>query len=133
MKTIGEKIRDARERKGLSQTALARRVGISQPSLVKIEDGRTKNPSKLIEIAAELDIPLIELRTELSTRLQNGESIKPSGVVQRQFNFPVYLLIQGRNGRTTMSKNPVELIERPSLLMDVKDSYGEIGRASCRE
>jgi len=39
--SLGEKIRRAREAKGWSQAELAKRVGISQPAIKKIEAGQT--------------------------------------------------------------------------------------------
>jgi transcriptional regulator with XRE-family HTH domain len=42
--TIGDRIRQAREAKGLSAAELARRVGITQSALSQIEDGTTRSP-----------------------------------------------------------------------------------------
>lgn len=43
MGTIGTRVQTLRKAKGLSGAELARQVGISQPSLVQIEQGRTKS------------------------------------------------------------------------------------------
>lgn len=43
--TIGERIRAAREAKGLSQAELARRLGIRGPSLNNLESGESGKPS----------------------------------------------------------------------------------------
>lgn len=42
MPTIGARVAALREARGLSQPELAKRIGISQPSLFNIENGRTK-------------------------------------------------------------------------------------------
>ena len=48
---IGNNIKTLRLEAGLSQDELALQVGISQPSLNKIEKNETKNPRKLSAIA----------------------------------------------------------------------------------
>ncbi len=57
-------IKELRERKGLTQTELARRAGIRQGVLSYIESGRTKNPriDTLSAIAAVLKVPVEKLR-----------------------------------------------------------------------
>lgn len=42
MSSIGERVRQLREDRGLSQAELARRIGIKQPSLWLIEKGETR-------------------------------------------------------------------------------------------
>lgn len=57
--TIGEKIKQAREKKGLSQTELAEKLGYkSRSSVNKIETGGRDIPrSQIVKIAKILDIP----------------------------------------------------------------------------
>lgn len=51
--TIGEKIRDVRKQKGLTQKELADRIGISYVNISRIETG-DRNPSyRVIEIIAD--------------------------------------------------------------------------------
>src|SRR5215470_5293591 len=66
---IGEKIRVRREALGMSQSDLARAVGISQATLHKIEAGQTVRSRYLPNIAARLGIPLTDLDPSLATRL----------------------------------------------------------------
>jgi transcriptional regulator with XRE-family HTH domain len=56
-------IKQLRERKGWSQSELARRAGISQGVLSDIESGRTKNPRSdtLAAIARALKVPIEKL------------------------------------------------------------------------
>lgn len=58
METTGQRIRATREKKGISQVALARAVGIKPPSLSEIERGETKRPSGevLVKIAHSLGV-----------------------------------------------------------------------------
>lgn len=59
---LGKRIRALRQEKGLSQEALAERLGISRQAVVKWEHG-TANPStaNLIALSQILEVPLAEL------------------------------------------------------------------------
>lgn len=54
--TLGERIIQSREAKGLSQIQLAKLIGISQQSLQVIESGDTKNPRRLEKMAKVLEV-----------------------------------------------------------------------------
>lgn len=59
---VGDNIKAARERAGLSQTELARRLGIRQPSVCAWEAGKTfPSYPKLIELCAILRVTADEL------------------------------------------------------------------------
>jgi transcriptional regulator with XRE-family HTH domain len=53
--TLGQRIRKARQRYGMSQTELAKRVGISKTAMNQIEMGETLDP-RLSRIRAIADI-----------------------------------------------------------------------------
>jgi len=53
--TIADRVKEKRAELGLTQAELARNVGISQQSLQKIEDGRTQNPRKLLNLSKALN------------------------------------------------------------------------------
>ena len=55
---------ERRERLGLSQSELARRVGVGQSSINRLEAGETRNPRHLREIARALDTSLEYLLNE---------------------------------------------------------------------
>lgn len=54
---------ELREKKGLTQVALANKAGITQPYLAQIESGERKNPSlvTLKKLAKALKVTLAEL------------------------------------------------------------------------
>lgn len=52
--SIADRVKEKRMALGLTQSELASLVGITQQSLQKIEDGRTQNPRKLINLARSL-------------------------------------------------------------------------------
>ncbi|WP_313415878.1 S24 family peptidase [Stenotrophomonas sp.] len=54
--TLAERLVAARERSGLSQTALAKSVGISQQAIAQLESGKAKKTGALAEIARSLDV-----------------------------------------------------------------------------
>ena len=57
-RTLGSRIRQAREHYGMSQTELARRIGVSATALKMIESGKTADPgvSRIIRIAETLNV-----------------------------------------------------------------------------
>lgn len=56
MKTLADRLRAARERIGLSQAQLGEKIGLSQQSVAKIENGETQQPRKIKEIASALNV-----------------------------------------------------------------------------
>jgi len=59
--TIGERVRERRTERGLSQKQLANACGLSQNSVGKIEQGRTENSRFISQIWAYLGLDLAEL------------------------------------------------------------------------
>lgn len=57
-------VREARERAGLTQQALAHRAGISLRTLARIEAGADCNVGTLARIASALDVPPATLLAE---------------------------------------------------------------------
>lgn len=62
LKKLGERIREIRKEKGLSQTELAHKCGKDSQSLERVENGKT-NPSAyyLYEVAKALKVPIKDL------------------------------------------------------------------------
>jgi len=60
MKTVGERIRQAREARGLSQTELATKAGFKHQSAIGNLEGRAtgRGGFRLAQIAAALDVPV---------------------------------------------------------------------------
>ncbi|MCP5922212.1 helix-turn-helix domain-containing protein, partial [Klebsiella pneumoniae] len=56
MNTLAERLKIAREKKGMSQAQLADLIGLSQQSVAKIENGDTLQPRKIKERAKALDV-----------------------------------------------------------------------------
>lgn len=56
MKTLGERLRAARDAKQISQQELARRAGVSPGAIGNLEAGSRKSPRNLLAIAAALGV-----------------------------------------------------------------------------
>jgi SOS-response transcriptional repressor LexA len=57
VKSIGERLLWARQRRGLSQPGLAKLAGVSQGTIGNIEAGIRQNPRELLAIAAAVGVP----------------------------------------------------------------------------
>ena len=57
METLGERIARARAKRGMSQSALARKVGVKPQSIQAIESNKAKGSKHVIAIARALNIP----------------------------------------------------------------------------
>lgn len=55
MDTLAKRLKYAREEKGLSQAALAKRIGAGQSTIASIE-GRNKGSGKIVQLAQALDV-----------------------------------------------------------------------------
>ena len=84
-RTVGSRARRERERRGLTQTALASDLGVSRASVVNIEKGRQRAPLHLLWSMAELlgveVTDLIPTRVQLADR--GGRSELPPTVLDR--------------------------------------------------
>ena len=49
MKELSERVRFAMEEHNLNANSLAKLVGISRPAMIKILDGETKEPKKILD------------------------------------------------------------------------------------
>jgi phage repressor protein C with HTH and peptisase S24 domain len=117
---IGEQIRERRQAKGLSQAALAAKVGTHQQTIEKIESGTVKHSRYLHLITAELDLPFPGATPQ--TRSHTEEN--PPLVGER--DLPVYGAAEGGGGALVVSNDPVDYVRRPAPLAQVKDGYGLI-------
>jgi len=74
--TIGQRLRNAREKRGMTQDQLAAESGIAQSTIQGIEDGsRGKRPSSLIELAHALGVDAYYLKTGIETLVCNDRDI----------------------------------------------------------
>ncbi|RDE73058.1 helix-turn-helix transcriptional regulator [Haemophilus sputorum] len=63
METLAQRLKFVMDEKSVSQNALARMIGVTQPSIKKVLDGNTLNPKNIIEIANALNVDAEWLKT----------------------------------------------------------------------
>lgn len=78
--TFGDRVREARTRRGLSQAELARLAGIAQPTLAQMETGRNEGSKKVALLAAVLGVNPVWLTTGRGPRDSNDVASSISGV-----------------------------------------------------
>jgi len=114
---IGERIRKAREAKRLSQRELAEALGVSQPTIRKIESGETKKSRYLHEAATFLSIDVN------GSQLPPGQSI-PGAALMGAKDFPIYSAAEGGEGQMIVSIEPFDWMPRPAPVAQVRRAYG---------
>lgn len=124
MKNGGELIRETREGLGWSQNDLAKRVGVTQVAIKKIEAGQTLQSKFLPKIAQVLELDLADLSADLSTMPVPGVD-RPLSTDLRP-DFRIYASAQGGPGEIIRSADPVDFMPRPTHLLHVRDAYGLI-------
>src|SRR6516164_5516753 len=103
---IATVVKRARAIKGISQPELARRVGTSQQTIDKIENGKVQRSSFLASIALELGVPLDRV---LPVRHKSGGIAEIAGhaLISGDRDLPVYAASHGGSGAQTLSHEPV--------------------------
>ncbi|HDL1190981.1 TPA: helix-turn-helix domain-containing protein [Mannheimia haemolytica] len=103
MDTLASRLKIVLDQKGLTQEKFAEQIGVSQPSVFKILNGQTRNPTRIYEIANVLDVDVNWLKTG------KGEA-------------PDFAKI---------GKNPTAYEEESSMLrLEVLDVYASAGNGS---
>ena len=69
-KTLGEKIRNAREKKDMTQTELAKMIGVSKSQLINYEYGYSKlKPRMYLDICRALNMRINDLFVDMKIDL----------------------------------------------------------------
>lgn len=61
--TVGQRVKEARKKAGLSQLQLAEAIGVKQPTISELERGESQSSSYLIQIAQACDVNPLWLQT----------------------------------------------------------------------
>lgn len=124
--TPGDKIRQRREARDMSQADLGRKVGCSQATILKIEAGETVRSKYLALIAVELDIPLGEVDpayAALEKPVGLGQ-IPGDRLILPGNDFPIYASAEGGPGEIVRSSDPIDFVPRPAPVQHVREAYG---------
>lgn len=119
----GPRIRDARRQKGWSQADLAKKVGVSQVAIKKIEANTTRQSKFLPKIALELGLDLAELDPSLKSG-NEGAPVNELRPFHGRLDFPIYASAEGGPGEIIRSPDPVDWQPRPQPLAHVRNAYG---------
>lgn len=93
VKTIAERLKQARDDKHLSQPELAERAGVTQGTIGNLEAGLRKNPRELLAIAAALDVEPEWLKSGKGPR--HRTSVEPGPDIRGQ--VPLISWVQAGN------------------------------------
>jgi phage repressor protein C with HTH and peptisase S24 domain len=116
-----ERIRALREALGLSQSELARRVGVTPQAIQQLEDGKVRDPRYIVALAEILRVPPATLG-ETAGSPAGGYRIQHEQLGRK--DLPVYASAQGGpDGSMVFSYDPIEWRERPSILENVPDAF----------
>ncbi|MFA7439022.1 helix-turn-helix domain-containing protein [Castellaniella sp.] len=112
MNTFGERLRYARELRGLSQKQLADACGLSQSAISSYERGSRKSTQKLLVIARKLEVDLYwldggtgHMRPAGQSRLAMGESWPFPSIP------PEHIMALSENDRLAVEKTLRALID----------------------
>ncbi len=122
---IGAFIRDLRERKGLSQGALAKLMGTTQSAVARMEAGKQNFTTKeLTKISEALERKIVTLSDSIDFQIEGGRKL--SGTVRTNYskNGSVVLLCAAllNKGKTTL--HGISRIEEVNRLIEVLISIG---------
>ncbi|MCE3007697.1 MAG: helix-turn-helix domain-containing protein [Bacteroidetes bacterium] len=99
---IGDKIRKARESKGMSQEQLGFHIGLSQSAVNKLENGRLRaNPKRIVKISEVLELD-------------------PANLLQGEDGYFV-TIIQHSQGQSQHAQSPYNTQELTQALIRSKD------------
>lgn len=120
----GDLIKQEREKRGLSQADLGRRVGMSQPAIRKIEAGETRHSKFLTRIASELAIDIAKLDPLVTGLPPPSDFIPEKRLMAPGRDFPIYAAAEGGPGQIIVSPEPVDFMPRPIPLASTARAYG---------
>lgn len=121
--SVGENIRLAREKAGLSQSDLARRIGVSQSAIAQIE-ARDTGTKHIFRIAKELATSVEALSPTLAAIESAAHAIAPDKILAAGRDLPIYAAAEGGPGALIITWDAVEYMPRPAPLSHVKGGYG---------
>lgn len=123
---LGNLIQETRQRRGMTQAELAKRLGTSQSAINRIEHGKQNlSIDTLARLSDALEKPLVKVSGEsVSLRIHGGKELSGSIRLKTSKNAAVHILCASLlNEGTTTLKN-VAKIEEVSRLLEVLESIG---------
>ena len=135
--SLADNLRRAMKAKGLSESELARRSGVSQPTINGILNSKQSSSRKIGSIARALGLQVWDLDPSL---LERGDDhpLPPTAAARQPAGYrapppflgardlPIYSAVEGGPGEVVVSTDPIDLVPRPWYLGEVRDGYGVV-------
>ncbi|WP_105215804.1 S24 family peptidase [Pseudoalteromonas sp. T1lg22] len=115
---LKDRFKQARENAGLTQQQLGERVGVSQPSVMNIENGRTRRPRNLTDFARVLGVSADWLLYDDDALTPDNAARAPS--VETSSNIKEIIDIEPWDNNTPLNDDEVEV----PFYMEVELSAG---------
>lgn len=87
--TLAERLKLAMSASGLTQAALAEKVGVSQAAIQKLTSGKARRSTRLLDIARALNVQPEWLLAETSTMRQPAHPLAPIAVNEGRYRVEV--------------------------------------------
>lgn len=133
---LAERVKDQRINLKLTQAELAELIGITQQSLQKIEDGRTQNPRKLLELAKALNCTPEWLYSGEQNQIRDIQSQYNKSSLRPLIPFPHVLHWPNKTLLTTEIQwiaTPIEVSEDAFWLKVTGDTMSSLSGLSIPE
>lgn len=139
IRTLGQRLRYAREAAGLTQDDVADHFGIKRVSVTQWEGDTTKpSISRVPDLAALLNtnmqwllegqgFPPLSVPKEQKLRAQRTPIIPGSELVGGK-DLPIYAAAMGGEGHIIVTFEAIDWVKRPAVLQNVKGGYGILCR-----
>jgi transcriptional regulator with XRE-family HTH domain len=129
MSTFGERLREARKEKGLSQGALAKIVGVKQPTIAELES-EGKGSSKAALIAKALGVSVLWLSEGRGAKIESKYDSDKESINTHQIevkDFSVYSDNKVVQARLELLLNYFVVLnesQQETILQLINDMYG---------
>lgn len=124
MSKLGDAVRIARERLGISQSELARRTGVTPQTIQALEAGKSRGSKHVVPLARELNLDPASLGADPPTAKPRPSPdfsrVVPIAPAPR--DLPVYGSVRGGDGEALDISSTVDWIARPASLVGVRDA-----------
>lgn len=128
MDTTGSRIRQIRQREGLSQQAFAARLGVTRGAVGNWERNQGIKADNIRTVSETFDVSfdwIANGRGELgpATASAPAQRAIPASDLVGARDFPVFAAAMGGDGHLIVTFDQVETVKRPSILEGVRNAY----------
>lgn len=118
---MGNSLKTLRLAKGWTHDQAASEMGISRGQFIKLERGERKLTERTIALAIKaFGVKTAEL---LGEEAPAGAGYRPPPAYLGERDLPVFAAAEGGQGEMVVQTDPIEIVQRPWYLKDVRDGY----------